>query len=310
MRDALSLRRPLFACFALASLACLTSCACAGGAARPASDIDTLTIAHAPPSPSSSSGPSTNVAPLPRARFDFDTVAAELTKECAPKAAPGPSNVEMKLYAGLVAECKGKLAGAEEDRLFDGTSASREPSQREALSALVAQYRAWAVPVCWLSEESQWIDFDNGTRDDGTARSYAAVACMDATSTERLFLARTLREGDASGIARHIEARGARGAKNASVLAEMEDKSRLLLSQPIPLKSPGDPFFPIILDDAARRELATKTRAVLSGATRLAESTCRAWPALARALGGPVGCETAAPRYFLAQGTFGHEESR
>ena len=89
----------------------------------------------------------------------------------------------------------------------------------------------------------------------------------------------------------------------------MRDRAQRLLAEPIPVKAPGDPFFPIILDDAARSELASKTRAVESGATRLAESVCRAWPALARALGGPVGCETVAPRYFLAQTPFGREEA-
>lgn len=65
---------------------------------------------------------------------------------------------------------------------------------------------------------------------------------------------------------------------------------------------PGEPDLALGAEDW--RGIAKAARAVESGATELAASTCEGFPGLAEARGGAEACRERARRYYLAQCEF------
>jgi hypothetical protein len=294
--------RVSFAFMIVASVACVAALACARIGAAPAPSIDAMSLAAAPRSSPVVDDAADRVS-APALRVSYEALARELTERCGPANTERMDNMTMKAAVSEAATCKRRWADAAVERAVVAATID-DPARGRAIAASEAALTKWVDVACWLSEEASWVDFEEGTRDDGTMRSYAWMACLDATAVERHFFARALIENDASAIAARIESRQEIGEKTARTLAEMKDRADALLTAPIPAPNPSDPY-PAILDHDARAELATKIDEVITRAPELARDACAIAPAVTRKLGGETACVAKTTRWILAQATFG-----
>jgi hypothetical protein len=154
-----------------------------------------------------------------------------------------------------------------------------------------AAWNRYVADVCWLGEESQWIDLETLRRDDGSARGYAEIGCELTSAVERAYYARARRLADAGGLARRVTAAAAAPARRhlEAVLDAVQ--------KPKPAVEPEGRPWP--LEAAQVRELGARAGAVRDGARELGRATCAGWPELAQAVGASA-CATALEAYYLA----------
>lgn len=70
-----------------------------------------------------------------------------------------------------------------------------------------------------------WLDFEDGTRSDGTLRSYSYIGCLDQALTDRTLYARSLGAKDPAPVKTRIAAMHAKRAKEKANLAELRRKA-------------------------------------------------------------------------------------
>jgi hypothetical protein len=285
-------------------LGALTMAACrsepADDGAQPASTTTpgtpppTVPKATPPPPPTATTPP-----PRPKAKIaPFAETSKVLEKRCTPKLAANASNLEAKGAASQTAECMKKAFTADLDAALLPAK-SVDPLRFNALMREQATWNKWAEDLCWLAEEAFWVDFDKGTRDDGTMRGVPWVGCKQQAATERDYYALALKADDAAALATRIEQLSKQGTRSKELLAKMrKDGAKLLETRSADAAALA---FPRPLTIAERAELVNRTKAIDEKVGDLAHSTC-AWAALAETLGGSSACEAAAGLYYLGHG--------
>jgi hypothetical protein len=176
-----------------------------------------------------------------------------------------------------------------------------DPNRFNALMREQATWNKWAEDLCWLAEESFWVDFDKGIRDDGSLRNLPWVGCKAQAASERDYYALALKADDAAALATRIEQRAKPGARSKELLAEMSKGADKLAETRIAPDAGAPGSFPRPLSLAERSELVTRTKSIDAKARELAHATCT-WAALAETLGGSAACEEAAILYYLGHG--------
>lgn len=212
--------------------------------------------------------------------------------------------MEQKLQQSDMVACVRKHLNTTLDSVLIPLKKS-EPSKFKALMAEQATWNRSLEPSCQVEEELSWIDFDEGTRSDGTARGYAYMQCLDVALTERVLYARSLAANDATALAKHINEVQKRGASVKSFLEERHARAaqRIMLPQKPPSAEDGGmvPEWKAFYDDVA---------SIKKNTLDLAHTTCTNWPELATALGGNAACEKKTELYYYLQGNAPPEDTK
>jgi hypothetical protein len=286
---------PLFSVLGIAG--CVSAAHPARGPEHTAVNVTVPPVAEAPAAPATATAPA---APL---ALSFEAALDELDRACPFAAPTEETNLAMKEAEAAQVACL--ASEAERARAALVASFAEGDARGPRVEAADAAYRKLADDVCWASEEVQWVDLVEGTRDDGTLRGYAWLACEKRVHTERVYLLRALGVKDARGFVQHLDAIAARGNREAAFLSELDAKARALAAKPAP-RHPAPP--PVeTLDGAARSTYAARLHAIDRSATELGRRTCALFDGLATEAGGETPCERKAKRGLLALGAF--EES-
>jgi hypothetical protein len=171
-----------------------------------------------------------------------------------------------------------------------------QPARFKALMAEQADWNRYIESACFIEEERMWVDFQTGTRDDGTMRSLPYLGCFSSGMTERLLYARSLAAGSTAVLARHIESKQADGAKVKTIVADIATRSAAFAKSPPP--KPAD-----AVSEADFPRIQKESEAMQKRTVSLAKAACSGWPELATALGGATSCEAKAELYFYVQGS-------
>jgi hypothetical protein len=176
-----------------------------------------------------------------------------------------------------------------------------DPSRFNALMREQASWNKLAEDLCWLAEESFWVDFDKGLRDDGTMRGLPWVGCKAQAASERDYYALALKADDAAALATRIEQVAKAGTRSKELLAEMSKGAAKLAEARATIDAGPPGSYPRSLTMAERGELVTRTKSIEDKSREVAHATCT-WAALAETLGGSAACEEAATLYYLGHG--------
>jgi hypothetical protein len=244
-----------------------------------------------PPLPS----PVARAAPRAEALATFADFTREAEEACF-VSTRDQTNIEIKGAAAATETCLRRRMVAELDRVLVPLQA-KDRARFDALMKEQAAWNRYVDDVCWLAEEAQWVALEEATRSDGTARTYALIACLHHAALERGYFVRALRLGDARGAAVRLRARDAEGGKARAYLAKVREAMARPASPPAEISLVAHALSP-----AERLELSRRTEAIGAGAGELARITCARWPELARAVGGGAACAAAAERHYLAYG--------
>lgn len=231
----------------------------------------------------------------------FDEVSEALDRACKAKEPPEETNVAMKQAEAAYVQCLRNEASKAKNALVASLPLNDPAASR--LDAFDAAFTKLAEHVCWVTEEVQWVDFEDGTRDDGTLRGFAWLSCQSRAEIERAYFYRALAAKDAAGYARHLEAALPRGRRESFFLNDVATKARALKAKPAP-RGDAPHASPEALGAAERREYAARFDAIARGAPRLAAETCAIFPRLAHTIGTETACVHEATAAYLAIGTF------
>lgn len=263
----------------------------------------TVTVSAATASASSSAKPAAVTAttaakaaatatakPIAKVR-DIKQISSELQKRCAPKE-PAESNIEMKVQLSNTAECIRRKMNADLDAVLLPLKKSDE-ARFKALMSEQATWNRFAGVACGVEEELAWVDFDDGSRSDGTARGTSMLYCIERSHTERVLYARALAGKDPAPLAKHIEEQQKTGEAVRDWLADAKKRSVKWI-----ITKPRDNGMGI---EADWKGLSDSIGKVQEATPKLAASTCAGWPELAAALGGEAACLKKAELYYYAQ---------
>jgi hypothetical protein len=241
----------------------------------------------------------TTPPPRPKAKIaPFAEASKALEKRCTPKLPPSPTNLDTKTAAAQSAECMKKAFTADLDAVILPAKGT-DPNRFYALMREQATWNKWAEDLCWLAEESFWVDFEKGIRDDGTLRGLPWVGCKAQAASERDYYALALKADDAAALATRIEQLAKAGTRSKELLAEMsKGAAKLAETRVVP---DAGLSYPRPLTLVERGDLVTRTKSIDDKARELAHATCT-WAALAETLGGSAACEEAATLYYLGHG--------
>jgi hypothetical protein len=257
---------------------------------------NTVTEPIAAPAATRTTPQPTTPPPRPKAKIPaFADASKALEKRCTPKLPPSAANIEVKAAANQTAECIKKTFTADLDLVLLPTK-SVDPNRFNALMREQATWNKWTEDLCWLVEEAFWVDFDKGTRDDGTMRSLPWLGCKQQVASERDYYALALKADDAAALATRIEQLAKAGTRTKELLDKMEKDAAKLAEAP--LVDAGASSFPRPLTPAERSNLLLRTKSIDGKVNELTHSTC-GWAALAETLGGTVACEASASLYYL-----------
>ncbi|RYE90967.1 MAG: hypothetical protein EOO75_09410 [Myxococcales bacterium] len=219
-------------------------------------------------------------------------VSTELSKRCGPKK-DAENNLEMKMQMSESLDCMRRKMNADLDEVLLPLKKS-DPARFKALMSEQATWNRALEVSCRAEEELAWLNFDDGSRDDGTARGYAYMGCLDTAITERVLYARAMGASDAAALARRIDEVQPRGSKVKAHLADRKKAAVRWVMTP-----PGKSEFGAPADWKA---FAADLDTIEKNDAELARSTCAGWADLARALGGEEACRKKAELYYVLQG--------
>jgi hypothetical protein len=228
---------------------------------------------------------------------DLGAIAAEIGRACTPAAAAEDAQTTI---GALEAGCHqvSCLEGATAIAFHQAASHLADPAPlataRRDLDHLIED-------TCWLTEESRWVDLDEGTRDDGSLRSFAWLACMKAARVEETLLFRAFAAADTRSFAQRVEAAGTAGETSFAELRGISAKAEALVHRPVVAFSLE---YPRPLDMDARRSYVSRAAAIRSTSRSLARATCALFSGLADELGGETGCVDKAAAYYVALGDY------
>ncbi|MDB4995734.1 MAG: hypothetical protein JWM74_3166 [Myxococcaceae bacterium] len=246
--------------------------------------------------------------PRPKAKIaPFAEASKALDKRCVPKLPANASNIDTKTAAAQTAECMKKAFTADLDAVIVPVK-NTDPARFNAVMREQASWNKLAEDLCWLAEESFWVDFDKGMRDDGTMRGLPWVGCKAQAASERDYYALALKADDAAALATRIEQLAKAGTRSKELLAEMsKGAAKLAETRIVDAGPPGS--YPHMLTLVERGDLVTRTKSIEDKSREVAHATCT-WAALAETLGGSAACEEAAALYYLGhanlEGNRGH----
>ena len=232
---------------------------------------------------------------------EFDALARELDARCVPKTPPR-DNVEGKEAGARTAECMRRAFTADLDAVLVPMR-DADPARFDALMKEQALWNKVVEDACWLAEEAGWVDFTEGTRDDGTARGTLLLACRQSAARERDWYARALAAADVADLNHRFEDRDAAGAASIGRVIFMRVGAHKLLQRGAPDAAIGFTF-PRPLTMPERSEFEARARAVEDRIDDLAKATCANWPGLEAAAGGSARCRVKATRYTFAHFDF------
>jgi hypothetical protein len=277
---------------------------CVSGAKSPrVHDDTTVTVTAAPATVAVAQGaPSPPPSPAAAAKApSFEALLTELDRTCPAKRPLEETTLGMKESEAAHVACLKSEADRARATLLgmfhEGDARSRRVERIEAA------YSQLVDDVCWASEEVQWVDLSEGTRDDGSLRGFEWLACQSRVQIERMHLLRALGTKDARGFAQHLDETAPRGARQAFFLRDLDAKAKALASRSAP-NDGAAPAFPAPLGLQARREYAARFGAIDRGATELGRETCALFDGLRAETGGDAPCEQKTKRGLLALGEF------
>lgn len=187
------------------------------------------------------------------------------------------------------------------------TEALRDASSRDGahVRALSALHDDFVQDLCWLSEELVWVNFDDGSRDDGSLRNFQWLSCVRKQNIEQAFLLRTMALHDAHGFALHVTASQDAGKMERATLQQNSAKAQALLTRP-PRKPTGVAGeLPSPIGDDARREYVLRIQSIRERTKKLAAMTCSTFADLERELDGDEACKEKVALYYSSRAYFG-----
>ena len=254
--------------------------------------------------PSATEGASAAAPPLPPAPtpvvLAFEAALEELDRACPNQTPDDQTNLAMKETEAAQVACLESAANRANAAAL--ATFAKGDARRQRIATAEATYQKLADDVCWASEEVQWVDLEEGTRDDGSIRDYAWLACRKRVQTERFYLLRTLGVNDARGFAQHLDEVAVRGSREAALLQDLDTKAKALAAKPAPTHLSPPPVE--TLGAEARRSYVVRRGAIDHGAHELGRQTCALFAGLATEAGGEATCERKAARGLLALGAF------
>ncbi len=280
--------RPLFA-LALALLA--TSCTRSAPSDAPASS-EAPTVAPAPTVPPLKLRPPAKIPP-------FDQVRSELTSACGRDAGKArvPFDAGARRDGGAAPTCLDGVLAADFDKAVAPLRAS-DVTRFALLTREEATFVAWVDDACALAELASGTDAESRTR-VAPPTPGARAACREHALSERDYYVRAVIADDATSLANRVDALGDLGRTTLDALSRyggyVSPAGRPLGAEGA---SEAGTSLPRPLTATERTELGTRSRAIITGAHTLAQSTCH-WAALAEYTGGAFGCEDELVRYYL-----------
>jgi hypothetical protein len=285
----------------LLSLLAATGCVSTTRAARVHDDTP-LTVLVAPAA-GAPRAVATTVTATPAPAISFETLLAELDEVCPDTAPAEETTLGMKEAQGAHVACVKREADSARDALL--ASFKKDDARITRVEAAEAAYAQLADDICWASEEVQWVDFAEGTRDDGSLRDFAWLACQSRVQVERVYLLRSMSAKDAHAFAEHLDEVAPRGTREAVFLSELHAKAKVLAAKPMPKHaSPAAGSYPGTLGLEARNAYAVRFAAIERQAGELGRATCAAFDGLPAESGGEPQCERKTKRGLLALGAF------
>ena len=239
-----------------------------------------------------SAAPAVPGAARPRRARTIKQVSSELAKRCAAKK-PADTNMEMKVQMSETLDCMRKKMNADLDEVLLPLKKS-DPPRFKALMAEQATWNRALEPSCRVEEELTWLNFDDGSRDDGTSRGTWYMSCLDTAITERVLYARALAAGDVASLSRRIDEVQKEGA---AVRDHLADRKKAAVKWVVTPPAKTDSALP-----ADWKAFSDDLGAIEKNTADLARDTCTGWPELARALGGDAACQKKAANYYALQG--------
>ena len=200
--------------------------------------------------------------PIERSAPSYQDVVAEVEARCG-RDVEG-TTLDMKQTAAEIAECARDLAA-------DG--AAVDPRWERLIAA-----------SCNVSEESAWIDLDEGVRYHGTMYGFATLSCQRDSYTHQRYLRRAVASGDPHTVVAFARAHEGYDRWLDGELDAMKSKLTQSLAQPQPTEP--DMLITQPLTAGEREQLSDSLTSVEHDAETLARDLCQAWPDLRSASGG------------------------
>lgn len=207
--------------------------------------------------------------------------------------------------AALIAQCKHTPEDgsniAQKEAAAKDVRCLQEVVRRDAATKPLRDFHAalegYVEDVCWLSEEAAWMDLSDGTRSDGTLRSYTWLGCQLEGTLELSYLYRGMTKKDWPTLDAHMAVSARRGHQQAKLLESHRKKANDLAASPLPESS----TFGTITKFGARdaREYATRIGRISKDTETFAARLCEAFPTLAS-----EGCVEKATTYLFSLGVY------
>jgi hypothetical protein len=224
---------------------------------------------------------------------NIQEVIASLTKVCDAKELPD-DNAGMHIAMRDRNDCRRARLNVELDAVLSPLKSS-DPTRFRALMAEQATWNRLVETACNIEEELAFLNFEDGTRSDGTMRGLALMGCKGTAIGERVYYARSRAAADVHAMVRRVREKAKEGTAERRALADR----RKLAERWVVAPPPKDPDGP----DPQWERFSKDIESVQKTTRALARSTCAAWPELSSALGGAATCERELELYFYVQGS-------
>lgn len=173
-------------------------------------------------------------------------------------------------------------------------------SRRRETSDWYPAWNRFVEGACYVADALDWTQGSRRVAD--TMRQVSLASCLSSSRVDALYWVESYVKGDAARFARYVraEAQAAEQAEPARQMLRREAVHFAAASSEAPSFDDTCPSCPLF--DADWRKLLRTLYGYERMAPVLGDALCRAWPDLARELGGFSECQHLTELYFLASG--------
>lgn len=295
------MRRPSISIAASALV--LTASACGSSASRPRSPRvpgdTTVSVVVAPVAHRAVEVAAPRMREPTAPALAFETVSDALERACP--ADPNADVTTLSMQTSEAAHTKCLEREADKAKTAFLASLPLDDARMERVADLDAALARLVDDVCWASEEVRWVDFEEGTRDDGTLRGFERLGCQARAQVERAYLFRAMAANAPAAFARHLDDAEPRGRREAFFLHALDAKAHALASKSSPAQlMPGERA----LDTEARHQYVARVSAIARAAPDVARRTCALFEGLVVESHGELACERKATSLYVSLGSF------